>query len=874
MNKRVFRAIVLIGALAAVFMLQPAAVRGAEIGIYNPGLEGGRAFGAGAITATLEEEGFSVSEFPRMSIENMLEYNVVIIPNTRSLARNEDPRWVDNLRAYVAEAGGAVIFNHDAIGAERSPFHINLFPEIMVPGSVVYKEDREVIVTAPAPYDTDFDYLPGYETGQKARHMYTDRFMFEQEGGLSLLVDEDTRKTVVGLGRVGAGRVVFNGLYGGLPVTHQAVRLEGIDRDVMINAVRWALAGGGPSVTDSAELELAAWRPEAPEEAPGRFAVIGLRTDIRAAFERCGRLSMGFPEHDFIPWEFLHMRNITPDDYDLLVVFAPTGSQEVSVPEEAFENFRGFLDGGGKAIIFLNQIIGGQTENLVLDRIGSKPLGLTRDKTTLRRVVWRDHNGTMREIKNVPTGRGQWFPELAEPEARGSETVGYWHDYSGERHSPAIIRASFGYVLNINYYGSHWPFTASAIAELAPGLAPGVFAMLGEEYSLTLEELGARELSREGMARRSAGERMRREAERRAAVRDYAEANRLILDAERKLIEAYAVSMPAVEDEERIVWVAARAQPEPGPIAASLAEAGFTGIALTYRPGFYPSELDVREAEVDWMNKWVEAAQRHGLKIGANYTPRTIYPGAKAYERAVAEDWRTVEAGRYGMERPSASGRIGVCPARPEVQEYAVAKAVDLVEKYPVDYVLYDAIRWRSHRCYCDNCRERFQEDTGIKVEKWPDDALDAYRDEFMRWGADKITEIVRDAAAGINAADPGAKLGVIVRRGEGRNLAEGQHWWEWSDYVDIVSFMYYTPDTEGLEESMRRFSGLLPEDGSVALMPCLYPGGGYGRGLGLIQLQQMDLQRKLTPAGIYYWHYEPMCDSFLELLRMGPFRE
>ena len=27
-----------------------------------------------------------------------------------------------------------------------------------------------------------------------------------------------------------------------------------------------------------------------------------------------------------------------------------------------------------------------------------------------------------------------------------------------------------------------------------------------------------------------------------------------------------------------------------------------------------------------------------------------------------------------------------------------------------------------AQSCYCDGCRERFQADTGLKVEKWPDE--------------------------------------------------------------------------------------------------------------------------------------------------------
>ncbi len=100
---------------------------------------------------------------------------------------------------------------------------------------------------------------------------------------------------------------------------------------------------------------------------------------------------------------------------------------------------------------------------------------------------------------------------------------------------------------------------------------------------------------------------------------------------------------------------------------------------------------------------------------------------------------------------------------------------------------------------------------------------------------------------------------------GQSRGLSEGQHWWEWGDYVDFVSPMYYTPDIEGLREHLAEYGGLLP---------CLYPMGGSRSGKNIMHLRQIDLQREYAPAGIYYWTFNHMSDRFLELLRTGPFRK
>ncbi len=845
----------------------------AEIGIYNPALEGGRAAGVQPIAAALIDEGFGVSEFPRISMENLLQFRAVIIPNTRTLGDNEDPRWRDNLRAYVVEAGGSVIFNHDSVGAERSPFGLlPLFPEVVVPGSVERQEFMLLHVDLPAdPLLRDFDFLPERGEGDIVEHMYFDRFVFDVDRGTVILSDPETRKAAAAAGRVGAGRVFFSGLIGADPVTHQALRLEGIELEVIVNAARWALEGEGLVVTDPASVEVKPWRPEIESDRP-EIAIVGsseshIRQDAR---EIIGGV---VGSHDFIPLEFLRVRDLSAEDYGLVILFAPDTIQ----PE--FEKITEYLDSGGKAVVFMpGSIPHASFANNLLGRFDSRRLGGGRDNwDNLSIVRWEDARGDILELRDVFPNYNA-FTHISEPESEDAEPAGYWYDHRGERKSPAIIRTPFGYITNINFMGDVRLFIANAVAELMPGAGEEVFSNLAASYRKTEEAVIDREFpAGAGQVKARAGQ-MRQAAEDTARAGDYLSANKLILEAEKELVRAYAASMPSVPGEELIAFVMNRSHPDPDIICERLARAGFTGVCVLFRAGDYPSKVFEREqVEIDWFQKWIEAARRHGLKIGPSISTFSLYEGTELYGRAVEEDWRVYHGNppRPHGEREGRRGRLTPCRARPEVIENAISKSSEIIENYPVDYIFYDVIRWEAGRrtCYCDYCREAFIKDTGIQIGDWPADVAGRYEDEYNDWRAGAITSVVRGASENIARVNPEIKLGVFTFRHRFSSWHVGQYWWEWGDHVDYIMPMWYQPVLGETEELFKEINSLLPEGSRAGLMPCYAPPGERG-GSDIIHLRQIDLQREYAPAGIHYFHYFWLSDDFLDLLRKGPFRE
>ena len=219
--------------------------------------------------------------------------------------------------------------------------------------------------------------------------------------------------------------------------------------------------------------------------------------------------------------------------------------------------------------------------------------------------------------------------------------------------------------------------------------------------------------------------------------------------------------------------------------------------------------------------------------------------------------------------------RDEICRSHPELIDFAVKRVEEIIEKYPVDYIALDYIRW-SQPCYCDVCKQRFQADTDLQIEKWPDDVLDKYHHQYNTWRAAQITEMVRRTAALIAQSNPKIKLAAFLKEfrlidGKPYSTVE-QRWWEWGDYMDYAMPMAYGYDNLAIAERCEQTKELLPATGKARLLPAHAPPGPKG-GTDLTRLQQIDQQRKYAPIGIVFFKYHDLSDNYLELLEMGPWR-
>lgn len=71
----------------------------------------------------------------------------------------------------------------------------------------------------------------------------------------------------------------------------------------------------------------------------------------------------------------------------------------------------------------------------------------------------------------------------------------------------------------------------------------------------------------------------------------------------------------------------------------------------------------------------------------------------------------------------SGDSRPWLCPSHPQNQRLEVDSMIEVVKLYHVDGLHFDYIRYPGpHSCFCSGCEKRFQTDTGIKVQNWPED--------------------------------------------------------------------------------------------------------------------------------------------------------
>ncbi len=114
------------------------------------------------------------------------------------------------------------------------------------------------------------------------------------------------------------------------------------------------------------------------------------------------------------------------------------------------------------------------------------------------------------------------------------------------------------------------------------------------------------------------------------------------------------------------------------------------------------------------------------------------------------------------------------CPVNPEVKDRLYNQMEMLIDDYHVDgVVLYQFGFQDENYCYCDICKEKFYQDTGIDISKV--NANSYNRERWSQWKQDQLMNIVMDARNITSDLGP-VKLGVALDspfdRSRGYNFA------------------------------------------------------------------------------------------------------
>jgi hypothetical protein len=127
-----------------------------------------------------------------------------------------------------------------------------------------------------------------------------------------------------------------------------------------------------------------------------------------------------------------------------------------------------------------------------------------------------------------------------------------------------------------------------------------------------------------------------------------------------------------------------------------------------------------------------------------------------------ATDDTKIDKSLLQVANPDVGGNATLfCPANPDARDRLYNLIETLIEDYKADgIVLYNFGFQNENYCYCNVCKERFYQDTGIDLSKVSTDSYN--KERWMQWKQDQTMQIVRYARNITSDLGP-VKLGVAL---------------------------------------------------------------------------------------------------------------
>lgn len=171
-------------------------------------------------------------------------------------------------------------------------------------------------------------------------------------------------------------------------------------------------------------------------------------------------------------------------------------------------------------------------------------------------------------------------------------------------------------------------------------------------------------------------------------------------------------------------------------------EAGFNHLVLdvkgTSSGVAYPSDIAPqltswkgveRPADFDFVNLFIDAAHRRGMKILASFN--VFCEGHGLFKQGITytthKDWQSMNyvPGKGIIPITSIEGKATIFtnPALPQVQEYERSILVECAQKYPFDGIMIDRTRYDGLQSdFSEFSKKAFEEYIGAEVKRFPED--------------------------------------------------------------------------------------------------------------------------------------------------------
>ncbi|NLO04478.1 MAG: family 10 glycosylhydrolase [candidate division WS1 bacterium] len=551
------------------------------------------------------------------------------------------------------------------------------------------------------------------------------------------------------------------------------------------------------------------------------------------------------------------------------------------VSDAQLGHIRAFLNRGGRMIVFLasrNDLsadLGARTGDIAREVLAGQFHSMARVSDAIPALP--------RQLDFGINRAGELWP------AAGGRTVYTWHTRAGsDAGMAAVVMSDRGAVIaappSAGDNGQLRLLLRGLIGHFAPGLwsalAPQDPALVGPvghyrsmlEFNSALRRAegdylsGARSDMREALGLLSSVPDL-------LATGRQEEAIAASRSAKQRAWRAWWRSYPSYSPEMRGVWASDTVDGGWNDAIAKLRAANFNVVFPYMASGataYYPSRVLPRTANCcgDRLAEAIAAGRKHGVEVH----PRILGLFTMGASAELKEQLRA--QGRLAKS-PSGVDSSWLCPSNHQNRLQIIQTAVEMVKDYGADGVQFDYVRYSwTDRCVCENCRKRFEADTGVRVNAWPADVLSgAHKSRFLQWRRNMLTSLVRTARQKVKEANPSATFSASVFiNWESHRDSFGQDWKAWIDegLLDFVSPMTYVGDTDKFQEWVRKQEGWAGDKVPVAM--------GIGpfadinpRPTPQVVLDQIQAARKLGCEGFVLFNYrEALAEDYLPVIGLG----
>ncbi len=279
----------------------------------------------------------------------------------------------------------------------------------------------------------------------------------------------------------------------------------------------------------------------------------------------------------------------------------------------------------------------------------------------------------------------------------------------------------------------------------------------------------------------------------------------------------------------RGIWVHTYSPQDWDTVMKKIADAGLNSVFVRVARGvnaLYPSKvlpMDGWAADAwkdgkgrDELRTMIDAAHKNGLEFHAWKVNFNASAGMRAGAGPAAM-FTQMKADDRLMRDVNGVQTAALNPGDPRNRQLEVDAMTELVEKYEIDGVHFDYIRYTEvggdgkenyDFDYGNVSRFEFEKARGMKVANWPTDVFSgALKAEYEDWERENINDVVRRVYANTKALKPSVAVSAAVWRAN-RKYRAGikQDWTRWAreGWLDFVVPMDYTADAARFESDMK----------------------------------------------------------------------